>query len=643
MQTAARFWIWLSAVAVGGGWILSVFHALNRAGYAVLLVASAVPLFFWWRTNSRHPRFHPARSWSKLWHRFKRPAPLIFLLMFLLNLGGGLVARLDNADSNMYRIPRVLHWLGHEGWHWIHTGDSRMNIAGCNFEWLSAPLILFEKTDRWVFLINICAYALLPGLVFSTFRRLRISPRVTWWWMWILSSGWCYVFQACSNINDSLGAVYALAAVGFALRAKETGKTEDLWVSLLAAGLLTGLKQTNLPLLLPCFVAAWLVKREWLKQPFTACVVGAFGLLISAATLACLNWTHTGSWIGFSKVEDGQVFAWGKQHELTSPVWGIIGNLFCLPAQNIMPPIFPWFAQWNAGMERFLQTTWGAHFTQFECFGRLGRSAGSGNAGIGIGVVCLTLVSVWGAYRLRQQRASGMNATGHIQTYDRVLRLLLMAPWISLLVFMAKVGTYENARQAAPYYALLFPLILAGTGHARLVRRRWWQGFAVAMMCFTLAWLGVVRGRELLPASVVTHLQHKYPKRKIFSMFGDYYASCASVESQRNFLQASGVGSEKIIGYFTRCGGTEPGWWMPFGQRRIERILADDAPMQLRRQGIHYVVVDSEAIEPAQVTIEQWADRYHGDLVNELFYTKTPNSPLGHLYLVHLRDEPAAH
>jgi len=35
------------------------------------------------------------------------------------------------------------------------------------------------------------------------------------------------------------------------------------------------------------------------------------------------------------------------------------------------------------------------------------------------------------------------------------LRLLRLAPWGLLLIFMAKVGTFENARQLAPYYACL--------------------------------------------------------------------------------------------------------------------------------------------------------------------------------------------
>lgn len=634
---AVRIWILLSAVLAGAGWILSAVHALNRVGYAVCLAFTALLLVVWWRKTRWRPQARSARLWAKFRKRFKRPAPLFFLLTALLALGGGLATRPNNGDSDAYRIPRVLHWLAQGGWHWIHTGDSRMNISGCNFEWLSAPLILFTRTDRWLFLINALPYFLLPGLIFDVFRRLRIAPRVAWWWMWILASGWCFALQAGSTINDSLGVIYALAAVAFALRAGETGKAGDLWLSLLAVAELTGLKQTNLPLLLPWFIAAWPARRLWLKKPAWSWAVGAFSLLVSAATLSWLNWKYAGTWTGFPKNPAEQVFAWGSRQELNSPFWGVIGNIFCLPIQNLLPPFFPWASAWNAAMQHFLTTPLGAHFTQFEVFGLLGRSVTPSNAGIGLGIMVLTLASLWGAGR-GLRFAAMLPFTGQTQKHDWHLRLLWIAPWIALLVFMAKVGTYQNARQMAAYYVLLFPVLLAGAGHAALVRRRWWQWLAVAVLCGTTAYAGFVYGRGLLPNAVVAQLKKKYPRQKFLSVFADYYSARASVEAQRGFLEKSGVTGEKIIGFATTCSGGEPGWWVPFGQRRIVRVLAADSPAAVRQQGIHYVVVEDLALAATHETIEQWAERYRGEVVNQVAFTKDPNTPLAHLYLVHLRE-----
>ena len=80
--------------------------------------------------------------------------PLLFLALTFMTLVAGALCVPSNNDSNEYRIPRVLHWLGDGRWHWVHTLDARMNIAGCGFEWLSAPLMLFTHTDRFIFLIN---------------------------------------------------------------------------------------------------------------------------------------------------------------------------------------------------------------------------------------------------------------------------------------------------------------------------------------------------------------------------------------------------------------------------------------------------------------------------------------------------------
>src|SRR5229473_2288285 len=61
----------------------------------------------------------------------------------LLVLLGGLLYPPTNHTGLTYRIPRVLQWLAHGHWFWIHTLNYRMNDRACGIEWLSAPLLLF--------------------------------------------------------------------------------------------------------------------------------------------------------------------------------------------------------------------------------------------------------------------------------------------------------------------------------------------------------------------------------------------------------------------------------------------------------------------------------------------------------------------
>lgn len=253
MQSAVKFWILWSALVCGAGWVLSGLHQLNRVGY---LWVFALGTAGWCacrapdRAAGHDTGYGPKRRSGSLrnWRsRFRRPAPLLFVVTALLALAGGACYAPLNVDTLCYRLPRVLHWLAEGRWHWIRTADPRMNFAGCGYEWLTAPLILFTRSDRLVFLINWVSYLLLPGLIFSVFTRLGVRGRVAWWWMWILSSGWCYVLQAGNVLADSFVIIYALAAVDFALRARESQRVRDVWFSMLAAALLTGGKQTAIP------------------------------------------------------------------------------------------------------------------------------------------------------------------------------------------------------------------------------------------------------------------------------------------------------------------------------------------------------------------------------------------------------------
>ena len=406
-----RAWILISTLLVGAGWILSALHQLNRIGYGAVFALAGIAAIFWLRKTGRRPRKKPARFCRQFYRRCKRPAPLFFLLLALLAFLSGVLLPDLNYDTDAYRLPRVFHWLWLGGWRWIHTFDARMNIAACNFEWLTAPLILFTRTDRFLFLINWISYLLLPGLIFSVFTRLQVRPRVAWWWMWLLAAGWCFALQAGSLDNDSLAAVYILAAVNLALRAREKNSTPDLWLSLLAAALATGVKQTNLPLALLWVIAAWPGRRLFLSRPVGSFFVTALGLLVSVVPISILNYQHYGTWL---PLNTPGLPSSGNFH--LNPFWGVIGNAFCIPLQNLMPPFHellpPYFrystSLWNEMMRHFVMTPFGAHFSSFENFGCLSadyyRGICEGNAGIGLGVCILIFATL---PEIRRQRKAG--------------------------------------------------------------------------------------------------------------------------------------------------------------------------------------------------------------------------------------------
>jgi hypothetical protein len=77
--------------------------------------------------------------------------------------------------------------------------------------------------------------------------------------MWLLPTGYNFMLQAGSIVNDTFSAVCALAAIDFGCRAWKSRRLRDLCFSLLAIALMTGTKATSLPLFLPCLVLVFML------------------------------------------------------------------------------------------------------------------------------------------------------------------------------------------------------------------------------------------------------------------------------------------------------------------------------------------------------------------------------------------------
>ena len=571
----------------------------------------------------------------KFSRRFRRPAPFLYLVLLLLALIGGLLYIPTNIDTAAYREPRVLQWLGQEQWHWIHTYDPRLNSTGCGFEWLTAPLILFTRTDRFIFLINWVSYLMLPGLIFSVFKQLGVRSRVVWWWMWFLSAGWCFAMQAGSVDNDALAAIYVLAAVDLSLRAKNQQSCADFMYSMLAIALATGVKQVTLPLMLPWLMAAIMSWRLARREPLAVMATALACILVSFIPISIANLIYTGNWMGFSPHAAGvENPLWSNARTIVPPFWCVVGNFFCIPSQNMLPPYFPFAERWNTVMDHFVRTPFGSHFAGFDHFGRLSRFTMELNAGIGPGVCLLTLLAVVGARRGRR-----VNPGEQVAFHGGIYVWLRLAPWLALFVFMAKIGSFAAARYLAAYYLLLFPLILARPGHSYVVRKRWWQWMEICSMLFTAILLVVSFDRPLFPArAIIGHLQETHPHSKIVASLSKYYAvDSLSYFGERDPLAKDLPTDGQLIGYTSDGGILEPGLWLPLGSRNVEQIRAEDSPQWVRQQSIHYIVVEDLFLQITGKTIAQILDEYNAELIAQATFQSQPTYHPSHIYLVRLR------
>ena len=648
-----KLWIWVSALASAAGWILSALGMLNKTGYLVFTAAVMVLIFLF----GKGPLFSlsPAvSSWSKLRRRFlpaRRRRSQVFLpasfavLASLVFLSGLLYAPNDHTGLS-YRLPRVLEWLAHGRWFWIHTPNYRMNDRACGIEWLSAPMLLFLKSDRVLFLLNFIPFLLMPGQIFSVWTRMGVSPRVAWCWMWLLPTGYCFLIQAGGIANDAFPTIYTLAMMDFALRALEKGRSSfakatedrgargegrgqtcsasfsilnpvcsDLGLSLLSAALMVGAKASNLPLGLPWAIVFFpALVRVTFQVPSPKFQVPAWvgmffiGVLISFVPTALLNIHYIHDWSGLSIEHNGMA--------MKNPIAGILGNAVLLVTGNFVPTVFPLAGWWNQHAQVFFPTAlirlMDANFEMG--YNTLGELPIEDAAGIGFGVSVLMVVSVVaGCFGFR---VSGFGSRRSSADWGFFQRAVLIAPWLSLLAYAMKTGMVTPGRLIAPYYPLLFPALLIGAGQSWIVRRKWWQALAGIVFALALAALVLNPSRPLWPANtILAKAVAKYPNKPQLSRAQKVYRVYADRPDPLPGIRQWFPPGLTVIGFMGTGDDLDISLWKPYGSRRVEPFTLEDSPEQIHSLGIEYAVVGGFNLHDKGTTIEAWLKQSGADLV----------------------------
>lgn len=666
---AVQFWIILSTLASVAGWTLSAVGMLNKTGYAIF-GAIVIALAFVFRKSALFSSFPSVQSLRKVRRRWRWFLPAGFAaLAGLVFLSGCLYAPNDHTGLS-YRLPRVLQWFQHGQWCWINTPNYRMNDRACGIEWLSAPFLLLLKSDRALFLLNFIPFILLPGLIFSIWTRLGVRPRAAWHWMWIVPTGYCFLLQAGGIANDAFPTVYGLAMMDFALRAREKGRgsrveeggavrvvnlgplvrrslgeggwTWDLGLSLLSAALLVGAKASNLPLGLPwAMVVVPLIPRLFSfrsrdgathnTQHATRRLVAVFflaiiAILISFVPTALLNIRYLHDWSGLSIEHEGM--------NMKSPIAGILGNAVLLVTNNFVPTFFPMARWWNAHTLSFfphaLVRLMDANFEHgYEVLGEMPTEDW---AGLGFGVSMLALISmVAGRVARRNTHRASYNAF-------HVSRLLLVAPWVSLLAYCVKSGMVTPARLITPYYPLLLPLLLIGAGQSQIVRRRWWKAAAGMVFLLALAALIATPSRPLWPAetilakAVAAHPNQPQLQRaqKVYQIYRQRSDPLAPV--REHFPE-----DLKLVGFMGTDDDLDISLWKPYGSRRVEPFLFEDSREHIRALGIQYAVVSGLELDVKHATIDEWLRKADAELLFTTNATMTVAQGPEPWYLVRLK------
>jgi len=607
MPNAVLIWVCFCAYLNCAGWALSAVHQLNAGGYAVALALWLAVLLVWRKKTSG--QILPQVRWGKICRRFRKPFPLAFLILAAMAFLGGAIYAPSNYDGLTYRVPRILHWLAADQWHWIHTNFPRVNQRACGFEWVSAPFIALMNTDRWLFLINIVSLLLLPGLVFSVFTRLGVRRRVAWHWMWIAPTGYCFLLQAGSIGNDLFGAPFALAAIDFALRAKISKSPRDFFASILAAALMTSAKTSDLPLLLPWAIAILPSLKIILQRPLATAAVCAIAIFASFLPTAILNAHFCGDWSGWK----------AEGVPAANPLLLAASNAGLITVQNLAPPVFPIANKWNRTVQKIVPAGLNARLHQ------LVAEAGAAefhaeemqveeNAGLGFGVTLLFLISVAAA------AAKSGGAFLRLDSSEAIwLTTIRFTPWISLLALLSQSEVYPIGRILAPFYALLLPFFLANPAHEQLVKQRWWRLSAFAVFLLAAGLLIVSPARPLFPVGKFLEKIHAAAARhsaasRIETVYSVYAVRNDAFARAREMLPPG----LKILGLET-YDDPETSLWRPFGSREIKHVSPSDTAADLKARGIEYILVKTEGFEGRfGCPPENWVARMDARVVQKI-------------------------
>jgi hypothetical protein len=612
-------WILFSAWCPISGWTLSLLGCLNRTG---ICVSGALFIAFVFAIARRLELVEKA-SYAR-WRlvRSRWILPRLWLLLTVLTLAGGIIYTPNNYDYLTYRFPRLLHWCWEQRWYWIPTINHRMNFSGTQFEWMMAPLFILFKTDRLFFLLNFVSYLLFPGLIFSVFNGLGLSKRISWWWMWVLPCGYCYVLQAASVGNDSFAVIYLFASLHYLFRAKVSSPAKNLAFSVLAIGLLTGAKASNLPLVLPWLTLLFFTREALFERSaFLAVTLAAVAALVASfVPTALLNRHYTGDFFGDPTNQ--------SHMKVPDPVGGIVGNFLQISVENLAPPLWPKPVSWNPELPSSLKAMMDRDFPRLDLSTE--EFPIEEGAGAGLGIVLGVVPFLTAGIRSRLFARRVLRPRGQIGVW------ISAAMGVACLVYMAKIGNEAASRLVAPYYALIVGCVMVLVSiDGRLLNRSLFRcAGLLAMLCaFPLVILSP--SRPLFPVELLHQLEIRLspPMADRFENVYTLYASRADVFHDILPFLPSG---ERVVGLMQAGNDCQTSLWRPFGSREIREVMPADTLSDLQKEGIHTIVIGQDALGRFHTDINSLANRWSGHVVTQKAITLQVHEGKETWYVLHV-------
>jgi hypothetical protein len=179
-----------------------------------------------------------------------------------------------------------------------------------------------------------------------------------------------------------------------------------------------------------------------------------------------------------------------------------------------------------------------------------------------------------------------------------------------------KSGMVTGARLIAPYYPLIFPLLLAARAQSEIVRKRWWQVSALLVVLLAFAVLLVSPARPLWPAqSVLGRALERHPNsaylNRALAVYTVYSQRSDPLAHVRQLLPPE----VSTIGFMATEDDIEISFWRPYFKRRVEDLLLTDSVEYMRERNVQYVVVGGLNFVLRYTSLDEWRGRTGGELM----------------------------
>jgi hypothetical protein len=260
-----------------------------------------------------------------------------------------------------------------------------------------------------------------------------------------------------------------------------------------------------------------------------------------------------------------------------------------------------------------------------------------GTCGIGFGLTILFVAAFIGALRtgFRLGSTSSMGRWRQLAFW--------LAPFVGATVVMARSG-FACERLMAPFYPLMFGLMLLFVGHRRVIAARWWQRTAIAVMLLSVSVVAVTPARPLFPAcSLFQAAVKRWPDSALLSRAQRVYSVYAGRADALREIRDALPANINVIGFASSIDDPEVALWRPFSKRRVVHVLPGESLEKVRENKIQYVIVNTQALKVTRrTTLDRWCHEYRGEVVRRWVLPRKVSEADEAWYLVRIADGPSA-